>query len=72
MADKCVWLPDFDGSVWNTDCGQAFCFEVGTPTENLYRFCPYCGKELSEFEPEEEKYDCPIHGLQDGPDCPRC
>lgn len=21
---------------------------------------------------EIERYDCPIHGLQDGPDCPRC
>lgn len=21
---------------------------------------------------EEEPYDCPIHGLQDGPECPRC
>lgn len=31
--------------------------------------------EIIENEPEEEieeRYDCPIHGLQDGPDCPRC
>jgi hypothetical protein len=21
---------------------------------------------------EKEKYDCPIHGMSDGPDCPRC
>lgn len=21
---------------------------------------------------EVERYECPIHGLQDGPDCPRC
>ena len=20
----------------------------------------------------DEDYDCPIHGLQEGPDCPRC
>lgn len=20
----------------------------------------------------EERYDCPIHGVQDGPDCPEC
>jgi len=25
-----------------------------------------------EEEEESDKYDCPIHGLQDGPDCPRC
>ena len=22
--------------------------------------------------PQEERYDCPIHGLSPGPDCPRC
>lgn len=27
---------------------------------------------IKEDEIEEERYDCPIHGLQDGADCPRC
>ena len=46
--------------------------------------CPHCAEEVEYFikmlikegsvqeEVPEERYDCPIHGLQDGPDCPRC
>lgn len=29
-------------------------------------------QEDSADDIEEERYDCPIHGLQDGPECPRC
>ena len=28
--------------------------------------------EGEEGECDDDRYDCPIHGLQDGPDCPRC
>lgn len=29
----------------------------------------FASQELDEIE---DNYDCPIHGMQDGPDCPRC
>ena len=28
--------------------------------------------ETEESQDDEDRYDCPIHGLQEGPDCPRC
>jgi len=28
--------------------------------------------ELARDQEEVERYDCPLHGLQDGPECPRC
>jgi hypothetical protein len=34
---------------------------------------PMTLREIMESEePSEERYDCPIHGLQEGPDCARC
>ena len=45
---RCVWRVDNDG-VWNTDCGQAHVFIDGTPGQNNYGFCPYCGKPLAEI-----------------------
>jgi hypothetical protein len=48
MTEYCIWNEDKDG-MWRTDCDQ---FSDGTPTENSYKFCPYCGKEL-----KEEKYE---------------
>ena len=45
---RCIWRVDHDG-VWNTDCGQAHVFIDGTPGQNSYDFCPYCGKPLAEI-----------------------
>ena len=44
---RCLWTVDDDG-VWNTSCGQAHVFEAGTPGQNEFSFCPYCGKPMSE------------------------
>ena len=44
---SCVWTPDDDG-VYETGCGQAHMFEDGGPSENHYRFCPYCGYPLAQ------------------------
>ena len=27
-------------------CGEAFTFIEGTPKENLYNYCPYCGARM--------------------------
>lgn len=43
----CIWQQDEDG-FWHTDCGQVHEFMNGSPAENSYVFCPYCGKEIKE------------------------
>lgn len=43
----CAWVCDFEG-IWQTDCGEAFVFEIGGPVENKLKFCGYCGKGLVE------------------------
>jgi len=45
----CTWAEDSDG-VWNASCppvgDHSFCFTEAGPTENGFKFCPYCGKPL--------------------------
>jgi hypothetical protein len=47
----CVWhLDDSDivyDEVWETSCGEAFCFTVDGPKENNFRFCHSCGKPIT-------------------------
>ena len=47
--DICLWSTaqddDFD-TTWETSCGEAFCFNEGTPKENGYIFCTHCGKRI--------------------------
>ena len=45
----CTWIENEDG-VYETNCGNMFVFNDGTPSENGFAFCPYCGLELSENE----------------------
>ena len=49
----CVWQEDEDyaWAFWQTDCDHSFQFtEGGTPADNEFAFCPYCGKILSAKE----------------------
>ena len=39
----CRWTEDDEGN-WDTGCDEKFCFMEGGPTENLFKFCPYCGE----------------------------
>jgi len=32
--------------IWETDCGNAHEFFADGPAENMYRFCPYCGRRI--------------------------
>jgi len=41
----CDWRENDDGN-WETECGQMFAFETGTPTDNKMKFCYCCGKPL--------------------------
>lgn len=45
--DVCQWAQDDDG-IWQTECGNAFEIMNGTPKENEFNYCTYCGKELCE------------------------
>lgn len=42
---SCTWAVDDDG-IWQTQCGNAFYFEVDGPHENKFKFCPYCGSGM--------------------------
>ena len=46
-TNKCKWKleTDFDDDHYETECGEAICMLEGTPQENHYKYCPYCGKE---------------------------
>ncbi len=45
----CYWSrADEDTDMWETSCEQAFCLDEGTPKENDFKFCVYCGKPLVE------------------------
>ena len=46
QRDSCQWKADEAGS-WRSDCGYTLAFTVDGPTENQFRFCPYCGGKIS-------------------------
>lgn len=57
----CRWTRDEDDT-WFSGCGEAFVFTDGTPRENKYAYCPYCGRTLEQVDEimgAAEKYHCP-------------
>ena len=48
-TNVCIWTEDENGP-WTSDCGREFDIMDGKPSENLMRFCCYCGKALVEKE----------------------
>ena len=42
---RCAWTQDEDGH-YHTDCGHAFVFTDGAPTDNGFLFCGYCGAPI--------------------------
>ena len=45
----CTWTQDDEDSYWAAACcDHLFEFNDGTPSENGFAFCPYCGRELKE------------------------
>jgi hypothetical protein len=51
---NCTWSEDSDGT-WNSSCGNLFQFECGSPANNGFRFCPFCGETLLESPLEEDE-----------------
>jgi hypothetical protein len=46
-ADACWWFENENGW-WETGCSNLFQFVSGTPSENHFGYCPYCGKKITE------------------------
>lgn len=43
----CEWkLEDEEANLYLTECQQRQLIFDGTPKENEYRYCPYCGKKI--------------------------
>lgn len=42
---SCTWTEDADGN-WHTGCQQIHVIIVGSPPENGYVYCPYCGSKI--------------------------
>ncbi len=49
--DVCEWrLCDEEANVYDTSCRNPHILIEGTPKENNYEFCPYCGKKIKAVE----------------------
>ena len=45
--DVCEWrLCDEEANVYDTSCRNPHILIEGTPRENNYEYCPYCGKKI--------------------------
>lgn len=45
--NECEWTDD-DDDFYETTCGHAFTFTEGTPADNQFVYCPYCGCKIKE------------------------
>ena len=49
--DFCEWrLCDEEANVYDTSCRNPHILIEGTPKENNYEYCPYCGKKIKVVE----------------------
>lgn len=49
--DVCEWkLEDEEANVYDTSCRNPHILINGTPEENNYEYCPYCGKKIKVVE----------------------
>lgn len=46
--DCCEWVRDnYEFDVYDTKCKNRHVFFEGSPSDNEYEFCPYCGKKIN-------------------------
>lgn len=45
--DVCLWVHESD--LYSTSCGKEFVFDSGTPGENGFKVCPFCGNNLATY-----------------------
>lgn len=60
-SHTCSWTWDDDG-FYATECGQSFFFDSGTPSENHFNFCPFCGVKIEVMHGEAEIHTEVEHG----------
>lgn len=48
MNETCKWSEEDYSGLWNTDCGNLFDLNEGTPSDNGMKFCCYCGKLIEQ------------------------
>lgn len=54
--DYCEWAQqDADFNDYGTGCQHLFTLFDGTPEENNFKFCPFCGKPLESVPVEQEE-----------------
>lgn len=46
--ETCEWSYSETESIWESACGDAWNFEEGTPEDNHMKFCPFCGRQLTQ------------------------
>jgi len=56
-AGKWIEKEGWDGDVYYecSICGEPFCLIEGTPTDNMYNFCPNCGAKMVEPQERSDK-----------------
>ena len=65
--DVCEWrLCDEEANVYDTSCRNPHILIEGTPIDNNYEYCPYCGKKIKAVEQMDEEDFCYCHS--DGTD----
>lgn len=59
IADvACKWTQDTDDEYpgdYGTACGQLFSITEGTPEDNHFRFCCYCGKPIQQVLAQQDE-----------------
>lgn len=54
----CEWrMIDEEANVYDTTCRNPHILLEGSPTDNNYEFCPYCGKEIKVADEPKEPSD---------------
>lgn len=49
--EACEWtLFDEETNAYNTTCGGAFWLNDGSPKDNGFKYCPYCGRKIKVVE----------------------
>ena len=51
-SEVCKWQED-DSGTWESQCGNSFVINDGTPEENRMLFCCYCGGEIEQIQYQE-------------------
>ena len=56
-SGKWIEKDGWDGDVYYecSICGEPFCLIDGTPTDNMYNYCPNCGAKMVEPQESEDK-----------------